>query len=1042
MPRRIFLDDFKFASIPGIFPRLKTSEYPKAHQFFVFGDDGVSEPMSTALSFYQPYPGNPRIERFLTLLSRSLDKAILDLEDSQSPSEYDDEDDIDCDDTWNTDNEIDPLTDTTTSSSDLLRSDLKATKAAGYKVGVLGDTNGSIIVCISCRIGKLGVSAEALQAWNVKESEYLVFLIRYPLCYIPMAKIISQSLQPAGKAVQMRVGICSSYKPSWSCAVQQFNWAEAKAQRTWESRNRVCNDPEPEYRSLQIVESINKLLDSEFFHLLNLRIDRGFSWVGAEAYLHATQSRGYVPKVRKESVYYALDDWSVSTPSFLKDDHFSDKDDSTGLVFPLIGMHFVLRRFVKCTEFCLNCYRKVDCGFEAIKPYVCSSGLCLYQYMNLGMGPSVEWEILSQPYVADMLISFTYCRASAGKLKDFPCGIGLRIPTGQMNVGTFDRDLMELRVEESAKVRTGSWIRMVNTTAPQTTDKYEQWCCEVRDTNFFPVLGLASTIHLQDGSPVDTLPPVTGNIRYEVYDKDFDGLNHFNRQSAIIFLLRTLPPVDEMRDYIAPNGANNVIRDLSSWHNRVSPAALGVLRWIIASNRSCILYENDPKQKVSGMDGYLQFRLAQGAPDKEARFVQAVKAGSEKSKYPSLFGWHGSPLHNWHSILREGLHFKEMVNGRSCGNGVYMAQHFNYSLDFASKYSVSLPICRDSTWPQSNLRMKAAVSLNEVVNRPQDFLQASSGYLVVAQLNWIQPRYLFVSSALSKTHKGTPSNVYQQDPDHQTYGPVQYRVKIPISALATHRGRRLDKKGQQKQTDKTIFSDTESVATLADDQRILGENDGNDKLSFRIDLSKTDFRPGSLDVASLQLLGPPKYATSTATKALHKRLQETLKVQQIEPLQDLGWYINPDLLNNVYQWIVELHSFDQGLPLAKDLRKTKINSIVIELRYPPQFPISPPFVRIIRPRILSFRNGGGGHVTQGGSMCMELLTNSGWSAAFSMENVFLQVRLALSNTEPQPARLDSRKSDYNVGEAISDYIRVCQAHGWTVPDDLQQVSWA
>lgn len=33
----------------------------------------------------------------------------------------------------------------------------------------------------------------------------------------------------------------------------------------------------------------------------------------------------------------------------------------------------------------------------------------------------------------------------------------------------------------------------------------------------------------------------------------------------------------------------------------------------------------------------------------------------------------------------------------------------------------------------------------------------------------------------------------------------------------------------------------------------------------------------------------------------------------------------------------------------------------------------------------------GGHVLAGGALCMELLTNQGWSSAYSLENVIMQI---------------------------------------------------
>ena len=62
---------------------------------------------------------------------------------------------------------------------------------------------------------------------------------------------------------------------------------------------------------------------------------------------------------------------------------------------------------------------------------------------------------------------------------------------------------------------------------------------------------------------------------------------------------------------------------------------------------------------------------------------------------------------------------------------------------------------------------------------------------------------------------------------------------------------------------------------------------------------------------------------------------------------------------------------------------------------------------------------------------MELLTNDGWNPASSIEAVLLQVRLAMSSTEPTPARLEGSKGvrDYSVGEAVEAFKRACQAHG-------------
>ena len=174
-------------------------------------------------------------------------------------------------------------------------------------------------------------------------------------------------------------------------------------------------------------------------------------------------------------------------------------------------------------------------------------------------------------------------------------------------------------------------------------------------------------------------------------------------------------------------------------------------------------------------------------------------------------------------------------------------------------------------------------------------------------------------------------------------------------------------------------------------------------------------------------------------------------MQEQTPPDELGWYIDPQLINNPYQWIVELHSFELSLPLGQDLQKAGLQSVILEMRFPQDFPMSPPFVRVIRPRFLEFNAGGGGHVTMGGALCMELLTGSGWLPTFSIENVLLSIRLALCSVDPKPARLamsgswlgssSVRGGDYSVQEAVAAYIRACRAHGWEVPKDFEAMAW-
>lgn len=204
-------------------------------------------------------------------------------------------------------------------------------------------------------------------------------------------------------------------------------------------------------------------------------------------------------------------------------------------------------------------------------------------------------------------------------------------------------------------------------------------------------------------TPAPTPPPtVVVTARMTVYKHNFDDLDDSLKAQSIVMLLDTLPSVKEMREYLVQQ--NRITEpNLRSWKERISPAALGLLRWIIASNRSCIVQvEECPGQedmetsirhheKCSNVPmDWIQFRFAQGAPDKEQRFLQSLK--DERShlsdRYPTLFAFHGSTLPNWHSIIRHGLDFKAVDNGRAYGNGVYHALQQNVSRGYAGTYTV------------------------------------------------------------------------------------------------------------------------------------------------------------------------------------------------------------------------------------------------------------------------------------------------------------------------------------------------------------------
>lgn len=71
------------------------------------------------------------------------------------------------------------------------------------------------------------------------------------------------------------------------------------------------------------------------------------------------------------------------------------------------------------------------------------------------------------------------------------------------------------------------------------------------------------------------------------------------------------------------------------------------------------------------------------------------------------------------------------------------------------------------------------------------------------------------------------------------------------------------------------------------------------------------------------LMLPPFQSSPSASMAIQRELKAMLKEQEMAPcLRDLGWYMPPELIgDNLYQWIVEVHSLDPELPISKDMQR-------------------------------------------------------------------------------------------------------------------------
>ncbi|KAH7134726.1 hypothetical protein B0J13DRAFT_641358 [Dactylonectria estremocensis] len=1034
----------------------------------------------------------------------------------------------------------------------LFKRDMRQASSVGFFVSLLAmdmTDQARGIFSLAVRVSKLGIPDEALEAWDLKNSDHIIMLVRIPMGYLSASVFLM--LPSDQSSLEFRFGKCAGPRPSLSTARSAFDPKGIDSERVDKEESTLSSAgvTNGTFMPLCMSDSLDSLLNREFLGLLLLRQQEHFTWNQALA-LKFNLSRGNHRRGHPEvsDVLEAVDQDEKPTEKepdapFLQHDYVTDRPEDLNI--PLVAMQFGLRRLVKCTKYCMVCHQIMNQAFEALKPYVCDNSLCLYQYLALGFGQSIEHEIIHNPYVVDLLISFFYAAVMGNRLREFPTGLNLRC----VNTGSLRDPAKNIKVDVCFKEKTirfgsgdyisystvkeGNFVLLVIISVDPMpsmsimTGGLERHICVITSVTgerctFRIVKTITEPLNVISPLPAGTMTQSTHpsaewmKVLLFQYHQDIDDMDASERNNCLMFMTHAIPSVLEMRGYLMEQPG----RLLKSW-KRMDPSTLALLNWIVASNRSFIVQDDAvPNQKipdedalsfnpnadpvtvapithpnrVQGMDGtWMQFRFAQGSPEKEQKFIRELETQGQdngaETPFPSLFAWHGSPLGSWHGIIRTGLDFSTSLHGRTFGNGVYFSSDFAVSNGY-SGFTGPNPT-RLNGWPNSLLHISSAISICEIINKPEKFVSSTPHY-VVDKVEWIQCRYLFVrvrpddmaiAQPLPKPLVNDSSGYLTQDPARSLIGPKRCEINIPLSAIPARRRQSLfnnkasdDMPSVPQLTEASREADVEDE--MKDDVHNLWDSDDKDgdtlmvrnrrrssedsgmevsrpfKLTTAMQESKnargststddttlTDFMPGTLGLESLPNVPEPTWASSSP-EALHRINKEIMELQRIQSrknISDNGWYIDFDKMDNLFLWYVELHSFNAELPLAQDMMRAGCSSIVLEFRVGASFPFSPPFVRVVRPRFLPFAQGGGGHVTAGGAICSELLTNSGWTAALTLEKVFLEIRMNLCDMNP-PAHLDPSPhfgaSDYGIGEAMEAFRRAVAGHGWQLPADF------
>ncbi|EJD40876.1 hypothetical protein AURDEDRAFT_115746 [Auricularia subglabra TFB-10046 SS5] len=1021
-----------------------TSSYPNDHSYICFALDDIPPDLLPVVEAIGTYPSKP-LDATLTRILRSLALAASGQtsqdEDSQSLQDDGSEAGVEGLDAYDEDymfiSQNSGPDDSAIQSA--LKRDFLEVVAAGYQPGLIRFGGDDFVLSVSVPVLNLQVPTRALVAWDrrlLSASRYLTLVVsglhaRWPA-------IASDGSLIGVANPRFHVGLSPKYKPSIASvthAVKNFAlkdddleaeiepevealdpdldpWEqELRAQQRERERLAALPVDDNAFERFSLSSSLDSLLDQQLLAIVRLRLKFGLGWAGAELLHWSCDKMQRTPEdmystYKDHLVQADKEEQSVARNYNLPPDPIREREDPSHINLLMVAFCYVVRRLAMCTRFCLVCHRRIESEYEALKPYVCADKLCTYQYYSLNFGPSIEYEVEANTEVVDLLVSLTYVSCYEGQLDNgLPIGMGLRVPIPPQGIKS-----MSPPAWSGAMIAQPGVVQPVTHVVPQNTE--------------IPPQGPDGLV-------------------------DFDMLPLDYQRASVVQLLDSLPPVADMKKYLDRARGKGKLR-LSKMDSNILPAAWGIFRWAIASCTAYLEEILDEDEMVHNIDKtWRQFRFSVGAPDAEAHFKANVDAAKREDRnaatYPSLYAFHGSPLRNWHSIIREGLQLRPPIHGRAYGHGVYFAKDGSISMGtYATRGS-----CK---WKNSAMCPTACVALTEIVNLPDKFV-SKQPYFVIAETSWMITRYLLVATAgYSPAAYGLPpapdtSNAHSQqapqflnlDPAH----PLTLNQKFVQIPEQQHKLQQLVDKRRAEQQEAEF--DTEDVAIFsAGDAPPAAPTASTSTQTVRRVNTTPDWVHNAawVDPTTYRLLPPPTDASSSATMAVQRELRTMIKEQaSAERLDELGWYMPESLMSdNLFQWMVEMHSFDPELPLAIDMKAKGVNSLLFEIRFPSSFPHAPPFFRIIKPRLLPFIQGGGGHVTGGGSICMDLLVADGWLPSYSISAILLQIKLAISNLDPRPARLAQNwHVPYDIGEALEGYKRAARTHNWTVPPNFERL---
>ncbi|KAK8723370.1 hypothetical protein OTU49_011680 [Cherax quadricarinatus] len=114
--------------------------------------------------------------------------------------------------------------------------------------------------------------------------------------------------------------------------------------------------------------------------------------------------------------------------------------------------------------------------------------------------------------------------------------------------------------------------------------------------------------------------------------------------------------------------------------------------------------------------------------------------------------------------------------------------------------------------------------------------------------------------------------------------------------------------------------------------------------------------------------------------------------------------------------------------------KEGTDHILFNFHFKEMYPFEPPFVRVVHPVI------SGGYVLVGGAICMELLTKQGWSSAYTIEAVIMQIAATLVKGKARiqfgankAGKVSGQYSLARAQQSFKSLVQIHEKNGWFTP---------